>query len=149
MIIRPATFEDLAAVISLGEEMHKSSNFKHLEWDARHFGERVVSLITSPDHDIFLAVVDGDVAGGILCGIGPGLSTRNLVAYELGLYVTPDYRRTSAASQLLRAYVRWSRDRGAKRITAGNSAGAPDEGYVKLLTKSGFERTGSLMCQIL
>jgi len=149
MIVRPATFKDLATIISSGEEMHKSSNFKHLEWDARFFGENVVNLISSDNHDVLVAETDDGIVGGILCGVGPGISTRDPVAYELAFYVIPDARRSSAAPKLLRAYRDWAISRGAKRITAGNSAGAPDDGYVKLLTRAGFERTGSLMYQVL
>lgn len=129
----------------MGEAMHYSSNFRHLRYDARHFGENIVRILAHPDMDVLLADQDGAPTGGIICGASPGLSSRELCAYEMAFYVTPDRRGQGAAPRIIKEYVAWAQRKGAARITSGNSAGAPDEGFVKLLSRAGFTRAGSIM----
>lgn len=144
-IVRTAEMSDLAEIIKMGREMHSTCNFSHLQFDPRHFGEFVVNLIAGENHEVFLAESDGNVTGALLCSTCPSMISPDLVAYEHAFFVRPAHRSLGAALKLLRAYREWAVAQGARRINAGNSAGMPDEGYVKLLSREGFTRAGSLM----
>lgn len=146
MNIREAQVDDLQSIIALGLIMHKTSNFRNLQFDGRFFGERLVNLMADP-HGLVIVAEDPEdgLVGGLLASIGPYVASPDLVAYELAFYLSPKHRGSGVARQILSRYRQWAVRKGARRIMAGNSAGANDEGYVKLLESSGFERAGSLM----
>ena len=143
--IRRAEMEDIRAILLMGREMVDASNFAHLGYDVRHFGEYCLYLLTSDNSVIFLAEQDKEVIGAILCTVAPGAASPTLIGYEQAFYVRPARRSLKAAQMLIRSYVEWATDLGAKRICSGNSAGSPDAGYRKLLEREGFDFAGSLM----
>lgn len=143
--VREATMDDIKILITLCKEMVATSNFEHVGFDARHFGEYCMRLIVLPEGEIFLAVQDGEVIGALLGCTGPGITSPGPLAYDLGFYIRPGRRSLKAAHKLIDAYVNWAKSRGVLRVAMGNSAGAPDEGYCKLLSRSGFQKAGSLM----
>lgn len=142
-----AQIPDIKELIFMCREMVPASTFNHVGFDMRHFGEYCFKLIESDNAVIFIAKQGDETTGAILCSVWPGVTSPALNAVEHGMYVRPERRSLKTARRLLAAYVEWATANGAKRITAGNSAGAPDEGYQKLLTRCGFEKAGSLMYQ--
>lgn len=143
--VREATFDDLVALIDMGEAMARTSNFRHLRFDGRQFGEFLVSLIVGPQSVVLVSEQDGEVTGAVL-----GMVTRSMIgpdhmASDLSFFVRPEHRASRAGVALLRRFIKWAVDAGAKRISMGNSAGMDDERYVKLLSRYGFDRAGSLM----
>lgn len=137
--------EDLREIIAMGSEMHATSSFSALTFDPRHFGMFVIDLIVGPQHVVYLAEVDGQVAGAVLASAVPSMIGPDLVASEHALYVRPEHRRSGAAPALIEAYVAWARQLGVKRVNVGNSAGMDDSRYVRLMQGHGFERAGSLL----
>lgn len=136
---------DVVALVRLGDYMAQESNFANLEYDRYLFGEFVFDLLFSEGGAAFLAEKDGETVGGILCTVSRFMGGPDTVANELGLFVRQDRRGSRAAVGLVGAYKNWALSRGAKRISAGNSAGADDTVYVKLLSHAGFQQAGSLM----
>ena len=147
--VRPATMEpqDLAQLIAMGAEMHQTSNFQDMRFDRRQFAEFVVELIAGADHQVFLAERVGRIVGALLASVVKSYIGPDLVAHEHALFVRPEGRGSVAALRLLHAYRDWATERGARRISAGNSAGMDDEKYVKLLSHAGFQRAGSITYQ--
>lgn len=144
--VRQATFDDLKEIIDMGGQMAGTSNFSHLTFDPRLFGEFVVDLIANDAQRVFVADAgDGTLAGALL-----GLASRSFigpdtVVSDASFFVRPDMRASRAGVQLLRAFVDWAQEIGARRVNMGNSAGMDDDRYVKLLSRYGFTRAGSIM----
>lgn len=145
--IREADFDDLAGIIELGVAMHSTCNFAHMRFDRREFGEFLVHLISTPRHVVFVAEEDGALVGATLCSVFKSYMGPDLMAAEHACFVLPEHRKGSLGLRMVKQYVEWAKEQGARRITAGNSAGAPDSGYVALTERAGFERAGSLMYQ--
>ena|SRR5690554_792947 len=145
VVIRPAEHTDLEQILAMGQAMHKASNFADMEYSAQQFGEFVVELIAAPGNEVFVAEVEGELGGMVLVSLFPSFFGPDLMAAEHLLYVRPGARKHGVGLHLLYAYTDWAERNGAKRIQAGNSAGMPDESYVKLLSRVGLHRAGSLM----
>lgn len=139
--------DDLVPVITHGREMHKNSTLRNLQYDPRQLGDTLLNLAASEHGAVILAEADGEVVGFVLALVSKSFFGPDLVASELAVYVTPEYRGTRAGVKLVRAYVAWAKSRGAKRINSGNSAGMDDQKYLKLLTFAGFQPAGSLVYQ--
>lgn len=125
--------------------MHPASTYAPLEFDGRMFGEFLVNLISGEDHQVFVAEHEGAIVGALLCSVHRSFFGPDLAAVEYACFVLPEYRKSSIGLHLLYAYCDWAEEKGAKRITAGNSAGAPDEGYVALASRAGLTKAGSIV----
>jgi DNA-binding MarR family transcriptional regulator/GNAT superfamily N-acetyltransferase len=95
-----------------------------------------------PREAAWIAEVDGDPAGCVLClagddagGVGAATSAR----LEL-LLVEPAARGAGIGSRLVTECVRFARTAGFDRITGCASAGSP---AARVLERAGFERSGS------
>lgn len=147
--VRRATMEpdDLAQIIAMGAEMHRTSNFQDMRFDRRQFAEFVVELIAGKEHVVYVAERGGRLIGALLASVVKSYIGPDLVAHEHALFVRPEGRGSAAALRLLHAYRDWAVEQGARRINAGNSAGMDDEKYVKLLSHAGFQQAGSITYQ--
>jgi len=145
LLIRKAKIEDIEDLIVMGASMVAESNFDHVGYNHRYFGEYLWQMICSDNCCILIAVRGEETLGAILCSVSPAATCPSLIANEHAFYVRPERRSLIVAQQLLKSYVEWATEQGAVRINAGNSAGAPDEGYQKLLSRSGFSKAGSIM----
>jgi len=145
VLVREATFDDLVDLLNMGEEMARTSNFRHLRFDGRIFGEYLVNLIASPQGCVLVADKGGTVVGAMLGACSQSFIGPDKAASDMSFFVRPEYRASRAGIALLRRFIKWAEDAGAKRINMGNSAGMDDERYVKLLSRYGFARAGSLM----
>jgi hypothetical protein len=101
-------------------------------------------------------------AGWVLCdthntvqGFGGAWCVRSLmsldfVADDIFMWVEPEYRTFKSVSILVRAYVQWAEEKGAKLIRASNTGGSFVRGsrewelYDALLNKVGFTEVGSV-----
>lgn len=147
--IRPAQETDLDAIVRLGADMHAESTYADMDYDGDQFFFFLSHLLDMPNSEVFVADAYGDVQGMLACSAVKSFFGKDLGAVEYLWYVTPDFRQTGLGCDLLTAYVDWAKAQGVKRIQAGNSAGMPDDVYVKLLSSVGLQRAGSLMYRTL
>lgn len=112
MIIRPAEARDADTVLALMEGLtrppvagepgpQRDVFLRHLEHD---------------DAQVFVAEVEGDVAGAVSLWFQPRLNWTTRQAWIPDLYVAPEFRRRGAARALLDACVEEARRRGCHRI---------------------------------
>jgi len=143
--IEMASTPDIPEILGIGEDMHAESSFAHMTFDRDELAGFLSAAIDLPTLDIILAVGHDRIMGFLICSVVKSYFGPDLTAQEFAMYVRPEHRGSGAARGLIRAYVEWARDKGAKRVTSGNSAGTLDAAFVALTEAEGMERMGSIM----
>jgi len=142
-MIRPANDEDLPALTALGRRMHdESPRWSRLSFDAARAHATLAMLLDNEDGLLLVAEHEGAIAGGIAAMCAPHWSSRDRVAFDLGLFLAPEARGGMDAVRLVRAYREWARGRGAVHITLGISTGVHAEQTGHLYERMGFTCCG-------
>lgn len=93
---------------------------------------------------MLVAEKNGQVIGWLGGGIAEQFFSRQLMAFEYGLFVAPEYRGGSAGPRLARAFIEWSKEHGAAVINMGITTGVNAERTGQLYSRLGLQRTGLL-----
>lgn len=145
MKLRDATLDDVPALLALGQRMHaESPRFRQIEFDSDRLQMTLEQLLASPGGFIMVGEQDG-IAGVMVAMATQHWCSRDVVASEMALYVEPEFRGTLLAARLIRRYVTWARDRGARLVTAGISTGVHVEETARLYEAVGMRRFGVLL----
>jgi GNAT superfamily N-acetyltransferase len=90
--------------------------------------ELFASQLRSTMEAIFLAELDGTVAGVLRCveSVGSPLLEPARYAYVSSVYVMPEARRRGVLRALLRAADRWARARGLAQMRLHNVVGSAE-----------------------
>lgn len=140
--IRDATEKDIGPILIWGETMWNESQFVKYDYDYGHVALTVKDLIKDEDGICFVAVSNGVPVGGFLGKIGHHFFGKCRYAFDLALYVAPEFRKGSLGVRLLKEYIAQAKELGADEITIGNSTGI-DEGRVgRLYEALGFTKYG-------
>ena len=143
-MIRKINKDDILKVIALCRMMHEeSTNYKHMLFSP----ERVLEVILMTVENGYISVIEqGDELIGIMAGclVQPAFS-RDFMACDYMLYVKPEYRGGMTAFRLVRDYIKWAKERGAKIITVGVTAGIDNSFAIKFYEALGFKQTGCHM----
>lgn len=142
-MIRPATLDDLPALLAMGEAMHAESRYRVLAFDRGVLANTLSALLAS---DIgFLWVAEQDRVVGVLAAVcmQHWCSTER-VAADLALYVEPPHRGGLAVVRLVKQYKRWAAEHGAKLTDLGVSTGVDPERTASLFDRIGFPRFGTI-----
>lgn len=86
--------------------------------------------------------------GFLACGAVEMLFCEVKTIDDLGLFVLPEWRGTTAAVRLLRYLDAWGKPRGVA-VNMGVTTGTNPSQVGKLLTRFGYERTGELYTKAL
>jgi GNAT superfamily N-acetyltransferase len=129
--VRRATTADINAVVSLRVALlrehpdHPVYGQLHPQVDARA-RELFASQLRSEGESIFLAELDGQVAGIIRCVemIGSPLLEPSRYAYVSSAYVRPEHRRNGVLRALVASVERWCEQRGLGQLRLHNVAGS-------------------------
>lgn len=145
-MIRPATHDDIPALVEMGRAMHGESNYEVIEFDEKQTAE-FIHWVLAQDNG-FCAVAERD---GELIGYAAGFATPQwfgakdkLTAQDYGLYVKPSYRRGATAILLATAYRDWAIALGCVQVRAGTAAGTHAQGANAIYEHLGFQRAGYL-----
>ena len=112
MIVRPAEPRDADRVLALMEGLTRPAVADDPDPQRRVF----LSHLEHADAEIFVAELDGDVAGAVSLWFQPRLNWTTSQAWIPDLYVDPAFRRRGAARALLDACVDAARARGCHRV---------------------------------
>lgn len=112
--VRPATESDITSLVMMGGEFFQQTGYSEhgLSCDPFHLHQFLEQALTSDEHAVLVAEVDGSVAGVIGAVASPNYFTPQRIASELFWWMNPEARSGRAALQLLSALEQWARDKG-------------------------------------
>ena len=102
--IRPATLEDVAALVDLNDQLGYPATETELV-------ERLAPILASDEHSMLVATDDGRPIGWIHVALEHGMETSRAAVLR-GLIVDERHRSMGIGHDLLRAAEDWARDRG-------------------------------------
>jgi aminoglycoside 6'-N-acetyltransferase len=104
-----------------------------------------------PDRETLLAVVDGEIVGGVEMGIvgarDPGGAIKSMRAADIGIVVASAWRSQRIGGELMRAAEAWARERGATRVVLDMSAA--NAGARRFYERLGYEVHGLLLDRVI
>ena len=113
-MIRHATLADVERLAELARDMHAESRFRELDFNL----DKVVVLfagLVEEDNGILLAAErEGVLIGFVAGGIGEDYFGDDIFSFEYGIYVVPAHRGSMAAPHMVRDFLAWSDERGAR-----------------------------------
>ncbi|MEX5402271.1 GNAT family N-acetyltransferase [Proteus mirabilis] len=146
MLVRPATLEDLDTLVYWGKRLtDESPRFKNQGFDEKRARNVFAYLIDK--HSSIMIVMDEyqNPVGTLIGALDTDWRTGQKLAYEQGLYVLPEYRKSGAASDLIETFKVWADMNKADRIQVGTITGIYAERTVKLYESLGFELVGYVL----
>tara|TARA_R110000796_G_scaffold79960_1_gene177187 strand:+ start:3803 stop:4261 length:459 start_codon:yes stop_codon:yes gene_type:complete len=113
--IRKAVEDDLLDCLMLFKQFHKESKLPY-SWDAKKTQALFLQTLPMEEIETFVAEIDGDVVGFIVCQVMEPLFSSDKVSTDIAWFVNKDHRNTSAGFRLMKAYEEWAVDHGIKFI---------------------------------
>ncbi|EMG5747239.1 GNAT family N-acetyltransferase [Yersinia enterocolitica] len=143
-MIRPATIDDIPALVALGARMHRESRYVTFSFDEDKCAALAVSLINA-EFGVVLVVEESDqLVGWVAGGIGEQYFSHERMAFEYGVFIDTAYRGGTAGYRLVKAFIEWATNHGARVINMGITTGVHEERTGELYQRLGLARTGSL-----
>lgn len=150
MRIRPGRSEDIEQLVKMGERMHKESAYAFLPFNHEKVRRLMLSYIADHETQCGLVAEEGDVVVGMFAGfLTDYFFNDEKVACDMVLYVDREYRGSSAAVRLIRAFCDWASERGAAEICLGVSTAINTEVTGRFYQKMGFNTMGAIYKQRL
>jgi GNAT superfamily N-acetyltransferase len=144
-MVRNAKAGDIPALIELGARMYIESRYsQNSPFDEEKCAELARNLISSPAGCLLVAEKDGAVIGWLAGGIAEQWFSRQLMAFEYGLFIAPEHRGGTAGPRLAKAFITWAEEHGAAIINMGITTGVHEERTGDLYSRLGLSRTGLL-----
>lgn len=145
MKLRIATENDIPVLVEIGRNfIQESPNFRDRGFDVLAITQHFKSLINGGGV-IFILEKDGLICGGFVGGIASDWFNNLKIAFDYVLYVKPEYRKTTAAYTLVKAFIDWAKANGADRIQCGTTTGVESAACINLYKKFGFKCVGALL----
>ncbi len=138
-MIRDATKEDTFQVVELLSDLHAITSLSPLDFSEVKARRGLISFIESGQ---FFRVVDidGEVVGVFIGLFVPTWFGSDSIAVDIAWYVKPENRGVSSV-KLLKQFIEWAKEKGAKQIRPGVSTGS--QSACDIYRKLGFVETGS------
>jgi GNAT superfamily N-acetyltransferase len=143
-IVKPTSADDVKDALKLARRMHSEGAYAFLPFEPAKVLAGILACSTQADHFAALALRAGAVVGFL----GGALTTypfcSERLAHDLGFYVAPEARASTAAVRLLRAFRAWALERGAREVSLGVSTGGRHERIERFYTRMGFTKMGGV-----
>lgn len=144
-MIRTATRNDIPALIALGASMYQESRYaENSPFDALKCADLADHLINADAGCVLVAEHNGQIIGWLAGGIGEQWFLHQLMAFEYGVFISPNHRGGSAGARLVKSFMAWAKDHGAAVINMGITTGVHEERTGELYSRLGLSRTGLL-----
>lgn len=145
MNLRCATPADIEAGMELGRRMHEESEFAFLPFDPVKVRRLLHHIASNPEHYCVYVVEHEERLIGLLVGqVMEYFFCRELLCDEVLLFVERDQRGSVAALALVRAYLEWSRSKGAREARVAVSTGVDIDRTGAFLQRLGFRHVGGV-----
>ena len=90
MSIRPATFDDLNAIVRMGEALHNESpRWSRIRYNRVKAADTIARLIREPFGLVLVATKDDQIIGGIAAIALPHWSSDDVIAEEISFFMEP------------------------------------------------------------
>lgn len=141
--IIPYTVAYKEQVLAIGREMHRESIYGDMSFDDAKAEQQIaICNVEIPERYFKMAVRDGVVLGGLLGNVQRTFFNDELIAKDMGWWVTKDRRGQGAAIKLLADFEQWARVMGAKKIMVGQVTERNIEQTTKFYMHLGFRIVG-------
>lgn len=139
-MIRQATKEDIGEILSILQTTVNETSFKDLTINPDKAIDYLEEFI---DNNQYMAAVekDGKLIGGMIGTIESPWYSDDLIGYDLGLFILPEYRHGLIATKLILYFIEWCKKNNVKQIRPGISTGIFQ--VSRLYQNLGFEVTGN------
>lgn len=143
-MLRTITTSDVGLLIEMILELHvESPVYSTVTPDEPYVHSSLTSMIEQPN---FIGRIDVDLKGFIFGVANRTWYDSSLEAYELLLYVHPDYRgSTLLAPRLIKQFERDAKGLDCVRVRAGVSTGVHVERSLQLYERMGYKREGNAL----
>lgn len=147
--IRLLTAADIPQIIRLGGNMHYESNFASIGFEPQKVVDKVREVLACPQSYFGMVAEDeGAIIGIMGAVIGEYEFGYDRISNDILVYITPEYRGSRAFIKLVKAYVIWAKEMGAKLIFLNQSTGINIDLVADLYVRLGFKRVGGMFCYI-
>lgn len=134
-MIRQAKISDIDSLLKLWEFGYKDTPFSEMEYDRSHV-QRLFAAACTFDDKFFCRVVEVEDQ---LYGILIGTVDKNFWGVPMAQTMISYSLRDS--DKLIRQFVRWSKEKGAKMVTVNTVEGK--DRYTAMIEKFGFDQVGA------
>lgn len=146
MHVRAATLKDIETLVDFGKRLTKESPIFSKQGFSESGAQELFELLIRRYGSIFIVSDEyGNPVGAVIGAINSDWRTGHKIAFEQGVYVLPEYRRSNAAKSLIDAFIGWAKLQNADRIQLGTMSGIQAEKVVKLYEGLGFELRGYVL----
>lgn len=145
-MIREARYDDIGAILKLGEQMHAESRFSEHPWSEGRVEQLLLSGIDDPCTLVLVAERGGVMVGGFCGYVMQHWAVDALTSGDYWLFMGKAHRGGLDAAVMLRRYARWARSKGVpdSLITLGITTQVQVEQSARLFGACGFVPAGPL-----
>jgi GNAT superfamily N-acetyltransferase len=145
MIVRTLRREDIDRLVPMGRRMHGETAYSFLPFDEDKIRQLMGGIIERPDAWCGLVAEDCGKPVGMLGGyLTTYFFCDEKLACDLILFVEPEWRGSSAAARLIRAFREWAVERGARELCLSVSTGACAGAIGRFYRGLGFAQVGGV-----
>jgi len=147
MNVREIGEGDELVIVNLSRLMHaEAPAYRHILFEPEKVAHWTRFCASDPDWICLLAENDASAPVGF-CAAGcvPMVFSSERTVDDLGLYVLPEYRGSSAAARLVDYLREWAKAKGAIAMRFGLTTRVNDQQATSFLHRMGFEAGGVIM----
>lgn len=146
MQVRAANLSDLDTLVDFGKRLTKESPIFSKQGFDEQSASDLFEYLIKKHNSIFLALDEyQNPVGAVIGVIETDWRTGHKLAFEQGVYVLPEYRKSNIAKLLVNTLIGWAQLKNADRIQIGTMTGIHADKTVKLYESLGFNLVGYVL----
>lgn len=117
-ILKLPTMNDLPIIVKMAKKFHGSSPYSSISFDREKIRRFAINVIngTKENEIIILGLVNNQIVGMVAGVATPTIFSNEKVAYEVGWWVDPEYRKNRVGVFLYKAYEDWAKRVGCVAV---------------------------------
>jgi GNAT superfamily N-acetyltransferase len=145
MSVRQIIERDVGPLVELGRLMHEEGEYRFLPFEESKCVALLKRCMREPESWCALVAENGGELAGMLIGYKSSyMFCSETVACDLALYVRPARRGGFAAAALIRRFLVWAREAGAREACLSTSLNIRNERTSAFIQKLGFRHVGGV-----
>ena len=141
-MIREMKAGDVGRILEIGEIIHRETWYKIYEYDKTKVLKFLADILLNDDAYSKVYEKDGEVVGVMLGWLHDFWFSDERGVSDLVLFVHPEYRGSMAAIRLIKGFMEWAADKGAREVNINITSGVYIERTGKLYERLGFKHVG-------